>query len=137
MPKPDECEVHIIHALQKEGWQVTHRNYFIDDDASNRLYIDLVASTQSNGTVERTIFVEVKCFRFSRSTPELHRALGQYITYRVILDREGFTDPLYLVVPLDTYDDYFNAATLAVVQRYGIKLMVVDLETERIVEWQV
>jgi hypothetical protein len=45
------------------------------------------------------IHVEVKCFATPRSTAELHRALGQYITYRVILvilDREGFNAPFGL-----------------------------------------
>lgn len=136
MPKPDDCHYQVARALQNDGWQIIHHNWYIDDDFSNAIYIDMVASRQDNGSAPITVYIEAKCFDSPRSTPELHRALGQTITYRVILDWEGFTDPLYLAVPLSTYEEYFNEGILAVVKAHKIKLVVVDLDAERIVEWK-
>ncbi len=135
MPKPDACQPNVAAALQKDGWQILQTDLFIDDDFTNALYLDLQISRPPNGSRTEVRFIEVKCFAAPRTTPELHRALGQAITYGVILDREGFPDPLYLAVPQATFQDYFNEAILEVVRRHDIHLLVVDLEQERIVQW--
>ena len=135
MPKYDVCHFQVEHALQKDGWQIIQQGWHIDDDYTNVLYIDLVATRQNDGLPPQTIYVEVKCFSAPRSTPDLHRALGQFITYRAILDQEGFSEPLLMAVPEASFADYFNSAILAVVKAHEVKLLVIDLEHEKVVQW--
>ena len=136
MPKLDDCHDQIARALQNDGWQVREKSVYVaNSNITNVIYIDMQAVKGQNGTAGRNIFVEAKCFDLPRRTADLHRALGQYIVYRVILDESGLPDPLYLAVPADSLAEYFNPQILRVVQRYGIKLVVVDLAEERIIRW--
>ena len=135
MPKFDMCQLQVERALQKDGWQIAQKGWYIDDDFTNVLYIDIVATRQNNGSPSQTIYVEVKCFGTPRSTPDLHRAFGQFITYRAILKQEGFSEQLVMAVPESSFADYFNPAILAVAKAHEIKLLVIDLERERVVRW--
>jgi len=135
MPKLDTCHFQVARSLQKDGWQIVQNGVYVDDEYTNAVYVDIQAVQGSNGTLSRNIFVEAKCFSLPRKTPDLHRAIGQYVVYRVILDEEGFPEPLYLAVPNESFAEYFNARLLQVSKRYGIKLVVIDLEQERVIQW--
>src|SRR5258708_1984321 len=135
MPKLDDCHYQIARALQTDGWQIMQNGLYVDDEFTNALYIDIQAMRPGNGTLARSIFVEAKCFPSPRKTPDLHRATGQYLVYRVILDDEGFSDPLYMAVPADTFEEYFNERLLKAAKKHSIKLVVVDIEQESVVQW--
>lgn len=44
--------------------------------------------------------------------------------------------PLYLAVPTDAYDEIFDDVVQYVVNKNRIKLVIVNLETETIVQWK-
>jgi len=103
------------------------------------LFADIQAqkSDSGNGHAQKIIVVEVKCFPEQRSDQdELYRALGQYLMYRNALRIEGITAPLYLAIPTLAYDRLFSKKlVLDTVREVRIKLIVVDVKREEVIEW--
>lgn len=78
----------VRHALEKDGWTITndplHLRYGLAD-----VYIDLgaeklLAAERGN----EKIAVEVKSFLSGSAISEFHKALGQFLNYRIILESE-------------------------------------------------
>jgi hypothetical protein len=135
MPAVDACQPQIIKALENEGWYVNPKPYYVEKD-DRRAFIDVVASKQSNGTHERIMLAEVKCFvDQNSSTTELYVALGQYLIYRSLLTETNQLIPLYLAISEQVYRAIFDSIVLRVVEEARIKLLIVDLGVERIVRW--
>jgi hypothetical protein len=67
---------------------------------------------------------------------DLEQAIGQYLLYKSWLRRLEPERTLYLAVSQATARTVFrDVSAHAPMQDYGIRLLVVDIETERIVEW--
>jgi hypothetical protein len=82
------------------------------------------------------IAVEIKGFLGPSTVSACHAALGQYLHYRMVLDKEDPERILYLAVPIDTYDTFFGLVfTQTSVQRHGVHLIVYDPETEALLQW--
>ena len=135
MPRPDNCHVQVSQALIKDGWSVAHKSVFLTDKYRNDVYIDIDATHASNGTQSRQIFVEVKCFALPKETAEFHRAIGQYVIYRGVIQRAAIPAALYLAVPAASFDKYFNSYMLDVMANNMVKLLKIDMEQERILQW--
>jgi glucose-6-phosphate 1-dehydrogenase len=122
--------------LEKEQWIIT------DDPLSlkfgdTRIYIDLGAEkvlAAEKGTEK--IAVEIKTFASDSVVFDFHVALGQFLNYQVVLENKDPSRQLYLAVPEEIYNTFFQSLLAkAVVQKYQIRLMVYDPEHEVIVEW--
>ena len=135
MPKYNYCQGQVVNALRKDGWTVAPKSLFLTDAFRNDAYIDLDATRGANGTITQHIYVEVKCFGRPKETAEFHRAIGQYIMYRGILNRVGLLAPLYLVVPSRSFSVYFNRSVLDVMAQHEVKLLIVDIEQEKVLQW--
>jgi hypothetical protein len=126
----------VKNALQKERWQITHDPYGLQTDSFD-LAIDLGAEkiiAAEQGEIK--IAVEIKSFLGSSKISEFYGALGQFITYRLALQKLEFDRTLYLAVPENLYDKFF--ATLLVqeiLQQNDIYLITYDIEQENIVKW--
>ena len=98
------------------------------------VYVDIEAERSQERLL---IFVEVKGFLGNSQVTELADALGQYLLYRHLIDEAyGETVPLYLAIPEEAYEGIFQEILgMNITQKYGLKLLVIDPETERIVEW--
>lgn len=80
--------------------------------------------------------MEVKCFPDgSADTSELYTALGQYLIYRGILEQQQINLDLYLAVPVEAYEDVFSRMALKSIEMNRVKIVVVDMEREVIVQW--
>lgn len=134
MPAIDNCQAHIVRALQKDGWQVFTPKYL--KGGGQRVYIDIEAIKSNNGTQgARYIYVEVKCFEGREGRlADLYVAFGQYLMYRTVISMSDDQRPLYLTVPEPVYLS-FDAATRRTIDASGIKLLVVNLDMEQIVSW--
>jgi Holliday junction resolvase-like predicted endonuclease len=84
MPAIDKCEENIIKALEKEGWDVLDKPYQIKFAKKRYVYADLGLINRDN---EKIIIVEVKCFP-SAPLDSFYGAVGQYISYRLMLKRD-------------------------------------------------
>jgi XisH protein len=122
--------------LQKENWTIT------DDPLSlkfgdTRIYIDLGAEkilAAERG--EEKIAVEIKTFASASVVFDFHLAIGQFINYQVALENKDPGRLLYLAIPQEIYDSFFQSLLAkAVVNKYQIGLIVYDPESEVIIEW--
>jgi hypothetical protein len=65
------------------------------------------------------------------------RTLGQYSLYRCFLELMVPEHLLYLAISHRVYNKFFTQkAVQVVVQRYQLALLIVDVETEEILEWK-
>ena len=135
MPELDTCHYQVVNALAKAGWAVDPNPLHITDLFGNDFFVDMTAVRPEGAVGAFEITVEVKCFTLPKKTPELHRAIGQCIVYQGVLAREGFTLPVYMAVPTQTFKKYFNDSLLAVLNSHSIRLIEVDIEKEDIVRW--
>jgi len=123
-------------ALEKDGWTITDDPLSIEWGLVE-LYIDLgaekVIAAEKQG---QKIAVEVKSFLSPSTISEFHTALGQFINYRFALSQEQPERILYLAVPLDTYETFFQLPfTQTIVQQYQIRLLIYDVRIEVITRW--
>lgn len=135
MPAIDECEPQVIRALAKSGWVVIDQPYHIKLARNDRLYADLrLKNAQEN---RRLVVVEVKCFSGGRAViDDFYHAVGQYLMYRGALRLLQLDEPLYLCIPENIYNGFFQRETVQfVVNDARIKLIIVDMIAEEIVTW--
>lgn len=138
MPKLDDCHPQIVHALEKEGWQVATAPYVLPFPGTSRrpLQIDLYARRYDADQLTTIIIVEVKCFSNPKSDwDDLYTAIGQYIVYRNLLRRRGVSDSIYLAVPSHAYEGVIGQVALPIMDEIQIKMVVVDIDREVIERW--
>jgi hypothetical protein len=135
MPILDNCHEQVANALRKASWVVADSPVFLRADGLT-FFIDIQAQ-QVNGSIQQIIVVEVKCFLDERfDQDELYRAIGQYLLYRSVLQIRAVQLPLYLAVPSLVYERLFRKAVVQqVITDSKIKLIVVDIEHEEIIQW--
>ena len=69
-------------------------------------------------------------------TAEFHTAVGQFINLWQALEKEELDYTLYLAVPVEIYNSYFQRELpQAVIQQYQFKLVIYDIDTMEIVKW--
>jgi hypothetical protein len=134
MLKLDQCHEQMVRALQKDGWTIkSPYSLFVH---KRRAYIDLSATRQTNGVDRQILFVEVKCFADRKSsTDDLYGAIGQYIVYHMMMLELGMTASLYLAIPNEVFTRLFDRIVRKTIEEYKIKLVIVNLEEEKIVRW--
>jgi hypothetical protein len=126
----------VRHALEKDGWTITHDPLLLRYELGN-LYIDLGAEKIFGAErAGRKIAVEVKSFLQNSAISEFHTALGQFISYRILLTEQYSEYTLYLAVPLDTYTSFF-ATQLAqgIISSQQLKLIVYKPQQQEIEQW--
>ena len=136
MPAIDHCEPAIVRALQRAGWLVTHQPFPLSrQDRRRLLYADLRLQHREHDDV--IIVVEVKCFATRRVfMADLYHAVGQYVVYRNLLRINRIDAPLYLALPLVPYERSFqNELVQSVLKDVDLPFIVIDLETEEVVQW--
>ena len=135
MPALDTCHANIVHALEKDGWTVRDKQLRIRS-AERIIYVDVSASKALNGSRYQILLAEAKCFPDSdNTTRDLYTAIGQYLVYRAILAEVEESASLYLALPKTVYDVVFDSTIQRVIRENHIKLLVVNLELEAIVQW--
>lgn len=135
MSRLDYCHPQIVHALEKAGWTVADMPLTIDIP-EREIHIDIEAWRNANGSRQHIMLAEVKCFPNRQSTTtELYRSIGQYIVYRAVLSTTLMDIPLYLAIPDAVYDTVFDSTVRRAVSDNKMKLLIVNLETEAIIQW--
>jgi CRISPR/Cas system-associated exonuclease Cas4 (RecB family) len=136
MPAKDLFHKAVKHALEKDGWRVTREDYHLEYGGVE-VYIDLIAEQLI--TAERQgqkIAVEVKSFVKASNVSEFHSAVGQFINYRTVLRYREPDRVLYLAIPIEIYESFFQLEFIKiVVQEQQIKLLSYDPEREVIEQW--
>jgi XisH protein len=137
MSAKDRFHDAVKRALQKDGWTVTNDPLTFRYGGVD-VYIDLAAEqviAAERGS--ETIAVEIKSFLAPSAISEFHTALGQLLNYRTVLKRKDPARTLYLAVPAEAYEVFFQLEfTQAVIEDYQLKLIIYNIETEEIVQWK-
>jgi hypothetical protein len=132
----DACEPEVLRALQKDGWTILNKPFAIRTN-EHTVYADCMLERKHNGQSEQVIILEVKCFTNPQTDlSEFYTAFGQYQFYRAALASNQAVTPVYLAIPIQSYVRLLrdNAVKIAI-QQSNIKLVIVDITSEEIVEW--
>jgi XisH protein len=129
----------VRHALEKDGWTITHDPYIIKKTVLGaKLEIDLGLEkvlTAEKGTDK--IAVEVKSFVQISLIHEFHSVVGQYLNYLVGLEQVEPDRVLYLAIPELVYKSLIEMELFTLVSaRIGIKIIVFDKDNECIILWK-
>ncbi|PPJ64034.1 XisH family protein [Cuspidothrix issatschenkoi] len=123
-------------ALEKEQWLIT------DDPlkfkfGSVKFKIDLGAEKVIAAERENEkIAVEIKSFINPSAITDFYAALGQFLSYRLALEAIEPDRILYMAVPFEVYQTFFQLEfTQIALKRYQVFLVVYEPENEVIVEW--
>lgn len=137
MPAKDVYHQIVREALEKESWKITH-DHFKVVLGKKRGYIDLGAEKLLAAEKEDIkIAVEIKSFLGASDLDEFEDALGQFLIYKLALEKKHPERILYLAVPAAFYEDFFDDAFfLEVIERFGVYLIVFDETQNKIVKWK-
>ena len=126
----------VKNALIKEDWVVT--------DDPLRLKVGVITFQVDLGAEKvigaekagQKIAVEIKSFLNPSTITDFYNALGQFLSYRLALEKNESDRILYLAVPLDVYESFFQFDfTQSAIQAYQIFLIVYDPSQETIIQW--
>ncbi len=136
MPKRDLFHEAVKNGLIKDGWTITDDPLTFRIDGIN-ISIDLgaekVIGAEKDG---KKIAVEVKSFISPSPLTDFHTALGQFLTYRLFLEEEEPARQIYLAVPEDTYNFFFQKDIIQkAVKINELKIIVYDSLSEEIDLW--
>jgi hypothetical protein len=126
----------VKRGLQKESWTITHDPLELElEEITFKIDLGaerLIAAEKAN----EKIAVEIKSFVGASTVSDFHTALGQFLNYRIMLEANGSERLLYLAVPLETFETFFQTRFAQIVlQRHQLKLIVYDQLSEVIVRW--
>lgn len=127
----------VRRGLEKDQWTITDDPLELEWEEV-KVKIDLAAerliAAERGG---EKIAVEIKSFIGTSAISDFHTALGQFLNYRIMLEVNEPDRLLYLAVPLETYETFFQSQFAQVaVERYQLKLIVYEPVTEEIVQWR-
>ncbi|MEG4986245.1 XisH family protein [Microcoleus sp. BR0-C5] len=124
-------------ALQKEEWEITADPLIVKIQGV-KFEIDLAAEKiLAAEKLGQKIAVEIKSFLNNSAITDFHLALGQFLNYRLALQIKEPDRTLYLAVPFDTFDSFFQEPFIQeAVNVYQLKLVVYHPQKEVIVEWK-
>ncbi|MEM9007894.1 MAG: XisH family protein [Cyanobacteria bacterium P01_F01_bin.86] len=126
----------VKRALQKEHWKITAdplRFKFGDVNFQIDLAAERILAAERG---DEKIAVEIKSFLNPSAVTDFYAALGQFLSYRLALATIEPDRTLYLAVPVDTYESFFQVQfTQAVMQSYQLRLIVYNSLAEAIVQW--
>jgi XisH protein len=124
-------------ALVKDNWLITHDPFEVQISEAVRLQIDLGAeNTLAAQRDLEKIAVEIKSFTSDSDISEFHRALGQYLNYEQALEEKEPDRILYLAVPIETYNDFFQLSFVQKsLKRHSINIVIYDPIQEEIKQW--
>ncbi len=136
MPAKDIFHDVVKNALIKEKWTITDDPLYLNFGGVE-LYVDLGAEKLIAAEKDSNkIAVEIKSFMQPSITSQFHSALGQYLNYRLILDKKEPERILYLAVSEDVYKVFFQLLfTQEAIKKHQVNLLVYDYDEEVIKQW--
>ena len=127
----------VKQALLKEQWVITADPLMIKIEGV-KLEIDLAADKVfAAEKAGRKIAVEIKSFLNPSAITDFHAALGQFLNYRLALQMRESDRTLYLAVPIDTFESFFQETFIQeAVKSYQVKLLIYNPLQEVINIWK-
>ena len=139
MARRDTIHEAVRKAVENDGWKITHDPLYIEiDDGEYVLEIDLgaervIAAEKGN----EKIAIEIKSFAAPSILNGFHGALGQYLDYRDALEESSIDRALFLAVTEEIYAKMEDIGFIKRrIEKYGMKVVVIDIETSKVVAWK-
>jgi hypothetical protein len=136
MPARDSVHNNVRHALERDGWTITHdplrihlgvRKFFVDLGAERLLGAE---------KGERKIAVEVKTFGGASEMRDLEAAVGQFVVYEQAMRIKEPGRTLYLAVPESVWVPVFlDDIGRILIDRHVLNVVTFDADKEEIVRW--
>jgi hypothetical protein len=127
----------VIHALQADGWTITHDPLLISC-GDRRLFIDLGAERVTIGAERggERIAVEIASFLAESPVRDLQEAVGQFVVYRALLSQQEPDRPLFLGVPTRVYDSVLSEPLGQLISAdIRLRVLVFDAQEQKVVRW--
>jgi Holliday junction resolvase-like predicted endonuclease len=126
----------VRHALENDGWIIT-KDPFSFRYGETSFEVDLAAQRLiAAERKDQRIAVEVKSFIQPSASNEFHAALGQYLAYHHALSRYDPSRVLYLAVPRDTFETFFQRQfNQEIVALHKLRILVYNQFTEVVEAW--
>ena len=136
MSKRDIYHYQAKNALKKDGWLVTD-DPLISSLGEEDYRIDLGAEKIIIATKEnKRIAVEVKSFLSNSVINDFHKALGQILDYKVVLEENNCDRELFMAITEDTHKSFLKYLLIKLsLKRHNIKLLVFDPQKEEVIKW--
>lgn len=136
MPAKDIYHYNVKNALIKDGWRIVRDGYQIKFKEI-KLYADLAAEVMFAAERDKQqIIIEVKSFLGTSRIRDFEAAVGQYVLYRLYLSQVFPEATVYLAISSDIYRSFFTKQAIEfAIKELDIKLIIVDVEREEIVQW--
>lgn len=143
MAQRDSIHQAVKQALVKDGWEITDDPYvitygerflFVDLGAeeSQEIIGSFIGATRAN----LRIAVEIKELRGQSVIVELEQAIGQYVLYRLLLNRVEPDRSVYLAIPDKAYRELFTEPIgELVISDLPLRLLVIDVEETEVKKW--
>jgi XisH protein len=126
----------VKRALEKEKWIITDdplRFQFGNVNFQVDLGAERLLAAEREG---EKIAVEIKSFLNPSAITDFYAALGQFLSYRLGLEAIEPDRQLFLAVPIDAYNTFFQQEfTQIALQRYQVPIVVYNPANEAIVRW--
>lgn len=131
----DKFHNNVVNALKADGWHITHDPLRITI-GQRQAYIDLGAKDMLAAEKEgHEIAVEVKSFINPSLLDDLYGAIGQYLLYKIALKDRQPAIILYLAIPTIAWQVIVDDQISRFFDELEIKLIVFDIDTNRIEQW--
>jgi XisH protein len=136
MSRKDRFHQAVKNALEKDGWTITHDPLPLKI-GTIRLQVDLGAekliAAQKNN---QKIAVEIKSFLRASKITDFYQAFGQFLPYKVALQKLESDRTIYLAVPDSVYQELFGEILIQdILEQYPVKLIVYNPDKEEIQSW--
>lgn len=136
MPAKDIFHEAVKRGLEKEQWIITNDPLELEwEEVLVKIDLGaerLIAADRGN----EKIAVEIKSFVGTSNISNFHTALGQFLNYQIMIEVNDSERLLYLAVPVEAYQTFFQSRlAMVVIKRYQLKLIVYEPTTEEIVKW--
>ncbi|MEL6472252.1 MAG: XisH family protein [Cyanobacteria bacterium J06623_4] len=136
MSKKDVFHESVRRGLEKDQWHISSDPLELRWEEI-RVKIDLAAERLiAADRGEEKIAVEIKSFISPSPISDFHTALGQFLTYRIVLAEKEPARKLYLAVPVEIYNTFFQSRFARVAkEQHQLKIIVYNPVTEELIQW--
>ncbi|MGB0930227.1 MAG: element excision factor XisH family protein [Chitinophagales bacterium] len=126
----------VREALIKDGWDITDDPYRIET-GQRTVEVDLGAERLiAAEKEEEKIAVEVKSFINVYQLGDFYTALGQFLYYRMAIEKTEDDRILFLAIPTTAYRTFFSETlTQAVLAQHNVRILVYHTKKWEIVKW--
>ena len=137
MAAKDRFHDAVKQALLKDQWVITADPLILKIDKV-KFEVDLAAEKVfAAEKAGQKIAVEIKSFLNPSAVTDFHSALGQFLNYRLGLQMTEPDRTLYLAIPIDIFESFFQERfTQEAIRQYQVKLIVYEPIQEVIIEWK-